>query len=134
MWWFLSAEIGLQHSEEIRLPHRQKLQVIPRRSPKANGVCLEEGKTKILSDTRLRNGNIVADLKMRIDGSIRAKDLVDKTARLCDSRSLSLNLETTGKEQNVRRHLHNNELEEVPVDLYAIKYENVTSIVNSISQ
>lgn len=70
---------------------------------------------------------------MRIDGSIRAQDMADKTERLCN-KSLSLTLETEGKEQNGSWHLHNNELEEVPMNLYAIKYENVTSIVNPISQ
>lgn len=81
-----------------------------------------------------RLGNIVADLKMRIDGSIQAQDMVDKTERLCVNTSVSLTLETAGKEQNVSWHLHNNELEEVPMNLNAIKYENVTSIVNPISQ
>lgn len=82
----------------------------------------------------LRHTNIVADLIMRIDGSISAQDMVKKTERLCGSTSISLSLETAGKEQNGSWHLHNNELEEVPMNFYAIKYENVTSIVNPISQ
>lgn len=88
----------------------------------------------MFSVPRLVLMNIIADLKMRFDGSIRTQDMVDKTERLCVSSSLSLTLETEGKEQNGSWHLHNNELEEVPMNLYAIKYENVTSIVNPISQ
>lgn len=81
----------------------------------------------------LRHTDIVADLIMRIDGSIPAQDMMKKTEHLCNT-SVSLRLETAGKEQNGSWHLHNNELEEVPMNLYAIKYENVTSIVNPISQ
>lgn len=88
----------------------------------------------MFSVPRFRLRNIIADLKMRIDGSIRAQDIADKTERLCVNASLSITLETEGKEQNGSWHLHNNELEEVPMNLYAIKYENVTSIVNPISQ
>lgn len=88
----------------------------------------------MFSVPRFTLGNVIADLKMRIDGSIRAQDMADKTERLCVNTSLSLTLETEGKERNGSWHLHNNELEEVPMNLYAIKYENVSSIVNPISQ
>lgn len=87
----------------------------------------------MFSVPRFTLGNVIADLKMRIDGSIRAQDMADKTERLCVNTSLSLTLETEGKERNGSWHLHNNELEEVPMNLYAIKYENVSSIVNPIS-
>lgn len=45
-------------------------------------------------------GSVLADLQMRIDGSVGTLDLGDKTESLCAHLSAALALETLGKRQD----------------------------------